>query len=261
MARCLYVEGGDGARRVARGLLVLCVCDGVSDTTDVTVNGKPRGIYEGVSSPSTLDHGLGTGLASRTPVLGVDNGRGTAGHVGHGHTSSAIGVGLAARFDLEARPLWVADVLLCAQVATSRAVLRVTVMLGGIRCRCEIGSEGVHGSSRRCSAPAAGALLTMAGGSKKCDRCDIPRCLSNPRLGHRDDRSFTWRGSISRGQGRFIVEASSRGLGIGKSSRDGSKLLLIGKPLYLSGFGDDATERSLGMFRLANRALPGLVEI
>ena len=247
MARCLYVREVTAPAEWQGRRVVLCVRRAYR-YTDVTVNGNPAGEYEGFSSPFEFDitDSVKFGQPNRL-VLGVDNrprpGRDTSG------TGNLFGNwgGIGGAVFLEARPLWDAEVFVIPQLAQSRAVIRVIVKSAGNPLPVlSLDAQVAPWTSSGAPAPVAGrASLTLAGGSNEVT-CDIPVVLSNPRLWTPDDPFlYLARVHIS-SAGPLIDEVQAR-FGMREITADGRKLLLNGKPLYLTGYGDDATEPLTGM--------------
>ncbi|MHC1763777.1 MAG: DUF4082 domain-containing protein [Verrucomicrobiia bacterium] len=248
MARCLYARDVTVPPEWKGRRVVLCVRRAYR-YTDVSVNGKPVGEYEGFCSPFEFD--ITDALEFDRPnrlVLGVDNrprlGRDT---LGTGNLYGNWG-GIGGGVYLEARPQWDADVFAMPQIAASSVVLRVTLSRTGRAIPpLEMHAQVAPWASNRASLPLVGeARLTLPTPGSNQVTCDIPVKLADVRLWSPDD-PFLYRARISIfSTGRSVDEIEAR-FGMREIAADGRKLFLNGKPLYLSGYGDDATEPLTGM--------------
>ena len=128
MARCLYVRAVRVPGEWEGRRIFLCVRRAYR-YTDVSVNGKRMGEYEGFCSPFEFDvtDAIKVGQTNQL-ILGVDNrprpGRNT---LGTGNLYGNWG-GIGGAVYLEARPTtWLTDVFAVPEITNSRVVLRIRI--------------------------------------------------------------------------------------------------------------------------------------
>lgn len=265
-ARCLYVRelevpaAWDGSR--------VCLCvRRVYRYADVTVNGRRVGEHEGFCSPFELDVTDAIRGGERNQlVVGVDNrprsGRDTVG------TANYFGNwgGFGGAVYLEARPpVRLADVFAIPRVAESRVLLRIELAAeggtsrDGLRIEAVVALTNAMGTAEVLPPSHTGgvdvppALLPASNPSPNAATApsaqatlDLPVDLPDARLWTPETPSlYVARVRLLRGA-QSLDELSVR-FGMREITAEGRRLFLNGKPLYLSGYGDDATEPLTGM--------------
>lgn len=258
-ARCLYVRDVE-VPTTWRGQRVFLCVRRVYRYADVTINNTRVGQHEGFCSPFEFDitDAVEFGKSARI-VLGVDNrqreGRDTVG------TANYLGNwgGIGGAVYLEARsPVFVQDVFAMPDVGNSQVVLRVT-WAGTDRADAadqatalEIESEvGLDTTSRSNANAAPAAVVTrvavprQATGSAEFET-DLVVPLASPRL-WTPDTPFLYVARVRLRQGGQVRDEMTIRFGMREITARGDKLFLNGHPLYLSGYGDDATEPITGM--------------
>ncbi len=218
---------------------------------DVTLNGQRVGEYDGFSSPSEfeLTHSVLFGRTNRL-VIGVDN-RPRAGSETYGTANwFANWGGLGGAVYLEARPaLRIGDVFAIPRLADSQAVLRVG--LAGqeassaepLKLEAQVVPWNPDGGAAEQTAVAAKEVAAPLPAS-----VDLPVIIPQARL-WTPATPFLYTARVRLLQSGKLVDELSVRFGMKEVTADGSKLFLNGKPLYLSGYGDDATEPLNGMLR------------
>ncbi len=257
MGRCLYV------REVAipagwRGQRVFLCVRRAYRYTDLTVNGKRVGEYEGFTTPFEFDvtAAIAFGKPNRL-VVGVDNrprpGRDT---LGTGNLYGNWG-GIGGAVYLEARPpTWIGDVFAVPHVKSSDVELQIALQTaeGGfardVTARAEVYPWKPTGAAGPIS---GGASIAVPDGLSNGQTLVLPLAISSPRLWTPETPNlYTVRVTLAR-NGKAFDELSVR-FGLREITAEGRNLFLNGKPLYLSGYGDDATEPLTGMLP-ADRAV------
>jgi len=265
-ARCLYAREVEVPAAWHGNRVFLCVRR-VYRYADVTVNGRRLGEHEGFCSPFEFDVTDAIRGGERNQlVVGVDNrprpGRDTVG------TANYFGNwgGFGGAVYLEARPpVRLADVFAIPRVAESRVLLRIELAadgrtsLDGLRIEAEValtnaaGTAGVPPPSPTGGVDVPPALFPASNSSPDADTAlsapatlDLPVDLPDARLWTPETPSlYVARVRLLRGT-QSLDELSVR-FGMREITAQGRRLFLNGKPLYLSGYGDDATEPLTGM--------------
>ena len=254
-ARCLYVRDVNVPAAWQGQRVFLCVRR-VYRYADLTVNGTSIGGYEGFSSPFECDITRAVRFGRRNQlVLGVDNraraGRDTVG------TANYFGNwgGLGGVVYLEARPVVrIADVFAMPRVAESRAMLRITIANDGDASAGDLGLEAevqlVASPGNSGVPPAARGTRQLAGADagapRSAEQIDLPVDIRNARL-WTPDTPFLYAAHVKLRKGKRVLDEMSVRFGMREITAAGRQLFLNGKPLYLSGYGDDATEPITGM--------------
>jgi len=247
-ARCLYVRDAQIPGEWQGRRVFLCVRR-VYRYADVTINGSPVGQHEGFCSPCEFDmtSAVRWGQTNRI-VIGIDNRQrperdtvGTANYLGNWG-------GIGGDVYLECRPPeHVVDVFAIPQLAASQVVLHTTVTgtdepaAAELAVCAEVQLASASGGRATASLPLSTGVRTEA----SC-QIDLPVELKDvhpwtPETPH----LYTARVRLLRGT-RQLDELTIR-FGMREITADGNRLYLNGKPLYLSGYGDDATEPITGM--------------
>lgn len=249
MGRCLYARNVPVPAEWRAKRVFLCVRRAYR-YTDVTVNGKRIGEYEGFSTPFEFDVTEAISFGSTNQlVIGVDNrprpGRDT---LGTGNLYGNWG-GLGGAVYLEARaPVWMDDVFAIPRVNSSAVELQITVRTADPAIPGQLSVTGqVQPWKGDVSLPVAGEASTpVTAVSSHQQTVALSVAIANARLWTPDDPFlYTARMRLSR-QGQVVDELPVR-FGLREITAEGGKLYLNGKPLYLSGYGDDATEPITGM--------------
>jgi hypothetical protein len=250
MARCLYFREVSVPADWQGQRVFLCVRRAYR-YTDVTVNGKRVGEYEGFCSPFEFD--ITQALSFGSPnqlVIGVDNrprpGRDT---LGTGNLYGNWG-GIGGAVYLEARaPIWVEDVFAIPRIKSSTVDLRVTlgttesVLPNNLRLQAEVRPWTTEGAGASAAGETSAAVNAASTGEQTVT---LPVSIADARLWTPEHPFlYTARVRLSQ-QARPLDELVVR-FGLREITAEGRKLLLNGKPLYLSGYGDDATEPLTGM--------------
>jgi hypothetical protein len=243
-ARCLYMRDLDVPASWRGERIFLCVRR-VYARADLTVNGKWLGEYDGFSSPFEFDvtDAIECGATNRL-VLGVDNrprpGSKTFGTANWFANWGGFGGGVY----LEARPaVRIEDVFAMPKVAESMVVLRISLtnqgrgFTSGLKLLAAVQpAAGDHGSVavRAEAAPSGSGQLDLA--------MRIPDAqLWTP------DTPCLYSARVQLLDGTRVLDTQSIRFGLREITARGDNLFLNGKPLYLSGYGDDATEPITGM--------------
>jgi len=247
MGRCLYVRGVTVPAEWRGQRIFLCVRRAYR-YTDVTVNGKRAGEYEGFCSPFEFDvTGAISCGGSNQLVIGVDNrprrGRDT---LGTGNLYGNWG-GIGGAVYLESRaPTWIGDVFAIPRIKSSSVDLQITlktfepVFPDSCEVRCEVRPWNASGER---SLLVGAILLNSTSGQPTIV---VPVAIPHARLWTPEDPFlYIARVTLAR-KGQLIDELEVR-FGLREIAAEGRQLLLNGKPLYLSGYGDDATEPITGM--------------
>lgn len=257
MARCLYVREVEVPAAWRAQRVFLCVRRAYR-YADVTVNGKRIGEYEGFCSPFEFDVTDAVSFGSRNQlVIGVDNrprpGRDT---LGTANLNGNWG-GLGGAVYLEARsPVWIDDVFAMPQIAAAQVNLRLTVKTAGSVLPADLSLE-----ARVAPWDAGGQLAPDAGQAKgELPAADssqrmmtLPVSIAPLRLWSPDD-PFLYVARVKLVQAGRVLDEMAVRFGMREITAKGRKLFLNGQPLYLSGYGDDATEPITGMLP-ADKAL------
>jgi beta-glucuronidase len=244
-ARCLY------ARQIEvpsawRGRRVFLCARRVYRYADVTVNGRRIGDYEGFSSPFEFDvtEAIRFGRANQF-VVGVDNrarpGRDTVGMANYFSNTGGFGGAVY----LEARPAdWIQEVFAIPKIAAAQAQIRVTLKTvkaawpGGMDVSADVAKWDANGQP---TASAGRARQTIPPAGTNEFTLDLPVTLDPLRLWSPDE-PFLYTATVRLvSNGRSVDEREVR-FGMREIVAQGRKLFLNGKPLYLSGYGDDTTE-------------------
>ncbi len=264
-ARCLYVRDVE-VPAAWRGQRVFLCVRRVYRYADVTVNNVRVGQHEGFCSPFEFDitDAVECGQSARI-VLGIDNrqrdGRDTVG------TANYLGNwgGIGGAVYLEARsPIFVQDVFAMPDVGNSQVVLRVTLaradqantagqantadQAADMEIESEVGLDATSFSDRD-TVPAA-VVTRMAVPYRATDSGDIETDLAVPLASPRlwtPDTPFLYVARVRLRQGGQVRDETTIRFGMREITAQGDKLFLNGHPLYLSGYGDDATEPITGM--------------
>jgi beta-galactosidase len=252
MARCLYVRQVLAPPEWRGRRVFLCVRRAYR-YTDASVNGKRVGEYEGFCSPFEFDitDALNFGQTNRL-VLGVDNrprpGRDT---LGTGNLYGNWG-GIGGAVYLEARsPVWLDDVFVMPRIGESLAVFRIQVKNPGgasslaVRARITPWSESDPPAS-----PVGAAQTPLAGAGAGAGTgevsLDLPVPIARLRL-WTPEEPYLYVANVQLWSGTNVLDETRVRFGMREITAVGRKLFLNGKPLYLSGYGDDATEPITGM--------------
>lgn len=249
-ARCLYVRSVAVPAAWQGQRVFLCVRRAYR-YVDAMVNGKKVGDYEGFSSPFEFEitDAVKVG-ADNQIVIGVDNrareGRDTVGMANYFTNTGGFGGPVT----LEARPPdWIQDVFAMPKIAAAQAQLRVTLQSSGAAwtpgwsVAAEIAPWDAAGKAM---APAGKAEADLAAGGAKEMTLDLPVVLSPMRLWTQDD-PFLYVATVRLLHRGKIVDVRTVRFGMREITADGTRLRLNGQPLYLAGYGDDATEPLTGM--------------
>ncbi len=257
MARCLYAREVEVPAQWQGRRVFLCVRRAYR-YTDASVNGTRVGDYEGFCSPFEFDitDAVAFGRSNRL-ALGVDNrprpGRDTLG------TANLYGNwgGIGGAVYLEARPsVWIEDVFAMPKIVAGQVTLRIALRAAkgslppGLTLSAEVVPWAETGNPGLSAGQASVPLSTT--GSPPWS-IDLPVSLAPVRLWSPDD-PFLYVARVKlveRGQAQDEVQVR---FGMREIRAEGRRLLLNGKPLYLSGYGDDATEPITGMLP-ADKAL------
>ncbi len=250
MARCLYV------RAVAvpaewRGSRIFLTVRRAYRYTDAAVNGVQVGTYEGFSTPFEFEvtRAVRCGQTNQI-VLGVDNrprpGLNTLGTANLNGNWGGIGGDVA----LEARPPnFVQDVFAIPQLAKSRVLLRCTMEIERPRDLAGCALKAVvtpWKPTNTQTASRAEAALPPPAENASTVTVDLAVALTDWRPWTPDDPFlYEARVTVLR-RGKAMDEISAR-FGMREIVARGDKLFLNGHPLYLAGYGDDATEPLTGM--------------
>lgn len=250
MARCLYVRAVQVPADWEGQRVFLCVRRAYR-YTDATVNGTRVGEYEGFCSPFEFEitGALQFGRSNQL-ILGVDNrprpGRDT---LGTGNLFGNWG-GLGGAVYLEARPpVRLADVFAMPHVAPPRVVLRVTIQSDAgpapesLQLRAEVVPWGTGGLGGQ---PAWEGTAKWAGPPGERAALDLAVPMASARLWSPED-PFLYIARVKLVSGARILDEVPVRFGLREISARGRQLFLNGNPLYLSGYGDDATEPITGM--------------
>lgn len=257
-ARCLYVRHVEIPSAWQDHRVFLGVRR-VYARADVNLNGVPFGEHDGFSSPYEFDvtGAVRFGAANRL-VIGVDN-RPRRGSITYGTANwFANWGGFGGDVYLEARPaLRVRDVFAMPNVAESRVILRVelsndtgsaspdlqldaTVALAGDPDRA--GDRPAAVVSRASRTLAAGD----SGHSTNASSIDLTVDIPHARLWS-PETPFLYTAQVRLFRDDRALDELSVRFGMREIAARGRQLLLNGRPLYLSGYGDDATEPITGM--------------
>lgn len=249
-ARCLYVRQVDVPQTWSKGRLFLCVRRAYR-YADVTVNGKRIGQYEGFSSPFEFDITDAIRLGEKNEiVLAVDNrqreGRDTVGCANYFTNTGGIGGDVL----LESRPIdRIENIFAIPRIADGQAWLRVALRTAdaawpaGMEIAVAVAPWDADG---RPTSAVGQARVAVPATGKQEQEIELPVKFAPLRLWSPDD-PFLYVATVRlMRDGKVVDELSSR-FGMREIVADGHKLLLNGKPLYLSGYGDDATEPLTGM--------------
>lgn len=255
-ARCLYVRDVEIPATWQGRRVFLCVRR-VYRYADIAVNAARVGQHEGFCSPCEFDitSAVRWGQSNRI-VIGVDNrqrpGRDTVGTANYFGNWGGIGGAVY----LEARTaLHVADVFAMPKLATSEVVLRTTVTNvddaapGDLRLDAEVRLVPPAFSSAEATgdAPATASLPIAAPLSANSSQpLDLPVALPHAHL-WTPDTPFLYTARVQLRRGDEVLDEMTVRFGMREITAQGDKLLLNGAPLYLSGYGDDATEPVTGM--------------
>ncbi len=249
MARCLYVRQVSIPAAWQGQRVFLCVRRAYR-YTDVSVNGKRIGEYEGFCSPFEFEitPAISFGRSNQI-VIGVDNrprpGRDT---MGTGNLYGNWG-GIGGVVYLETRsPTWIGDVFAIPRVKSSAVELQVTLRTAegsfpdSLKVNAEVRPWNATGE------PAAPVGVTNIAFKPAFSQPAVllPVSIADARLWTPED-PFLYIARVSLMQkGRLVDEMEVR-FGLREITAEGGKLLLNGKLFYLSGYGDDATEPITGM--------------
>ncbi len=249
MARCLYARQVDVPDAWRGKRVFLCVRRAYR-YTDATVNGKRVGEYEGFCSPFEFDVTSAISFGgSNQVVIGVDNrprpGRDT---LGTGNLYGNWG-GIGGAVYLEARPrTWIDDVFAVPRVKASGVELQVTlktveaVFAESLKMAAEVRPWSATGGP---SATVSATNVALIVASNQA-RVLLPLKIADARMWTPEDPFlYTARVTLAR-EGRILDELQVR-FGLREITAESRKLMLNGNPLYLSGYGDDATEPITGM--------------
>jgi hypothetical protein len=249
-ARCLYVRQVDVPQTWSIGRLFLCVRRAYR-YADVTVNGKRIGQYEGFSSPFEFDITEAIRFGEKNEiVLGVDNrpreGRDTVGCANYFTNTGGIGGDVL----LDSRPIdRIENIFAIPRITEGQAWLRVALKTAGAAwpAGLEIAVAVAPWDAEGRPTSAAGqARVAVPAAGKQEQELELRVKLSPLRLWSPDD-PFLYVATVRlMRDGKVVDELTSR-FGMREIVADGHRLLLNGKPLYLSGYGDDATEPLTGM--------------
>lgn len=255
-ARCLYVRDVDvpaAWRARARDQRVFLCVRRVYRYADVTMNDTHIGDYEGFSSPFEFDvtSALRFGQTNRL-VIGVDNrARKDRDTVGMANYFGNWG-GFGGAVYLEARPAdWIQDVFAMPRIAASQVQLRVTLKTAnadwpkGMMVTAEVTPWDASGQPTA-TAPAGQNQRPLPVADAKEQTLDLPVPLSRLRLWSPDD-PFLYVATVRLWQNDRVVDEQQVRFGMREITAEGRKLLLNGKPLFLAGYGDDATDPVSGM--------------
>ncbi len=250
-ARCLYVRAVE-VPTAWKGQRIFLAVRRVYTSADVTVNGQRIGEWEGFCSPFEFDVTDALKFGGRNQiVIGVDNrphpGRDTYG------TANWFGNwgGLGGRVYLEARePCWVQDVFAIPRIADSEVQLRVTVKTArpnwptGLGITAEVAPWDQDNRPTMVSGRAQHPV--SAGGPGSEITFDLPLSVARLHLWTPDD-PFLYVATVRLIKDGELLDEQQVRFGMRQITAQGNKLFLNGKPLYLSGYGDDATEPITGM--------------
>ncbi|GEM_PF-1917722 len=249
-ARCLYVREVDVPAAWRDQRVFLCVRR-VYRYADVTVNDTHIGDYEGFSSPFEFDvtAALRFGQTNRL-VIGVDNrARKDRDTVGMANYFGNWG-GFGGAVYLEARPVdSIADVFAMPRIAASQVQLRVALKAAGamwpkgMTLTAEVTPWDASGKP---TPPAGENQRPLLVADAKEQTLDLPVPLAPLRLWSPDD-PFLYVATVRLWQNERLVDERQVRFGMREIVADGRKLLLNGKPLFLAGYGDDATDPVSGM--------------
>jgi len=249
-ARCLYARVVE-VPASWKGRRVFLVVRRVYACADVSVNGKRIGDWEGFCSPFEFDVTDAITLGARNQiVIGVDNrphpGRDTYG------TANWVGNwgGLGGAVYLEARsPDWLDDVFAMPRITEAQVQLRVTVRTARpdwpatLAIQAEVAPWHATGRS---IAPTGRARRPVPPGGAGEMTFDLPVAMTSPRLWSPED-PFLYVATVRLVSGGQALDERQVRFGMRQITAQGRKLFLNGRPLYLCGYGDDATEPITGM--------------
>lgn len=252
VARCLYARSLHIPNEW-RGRQVWLVVRRAYMYTDVEMNGQKIGEYEGFSTPFEMNitHAVRFGEVNQL-VLGIDNRarpdrnlRGTANYAGNWG-------GIGGQMWLESRPeVWVDDVFAIPDIDKGEVVLRTTVKAIGrqlpqaVELLAEVRPWAAGGKPE----PVVGrASITLSPGSDvDCSEVtvDIPVRLKLFKCWSPEEPALYVAG-VSLATVDAPTDAAAVRFGMRKIEQRDNRLLLNGKPIYLTGYGDDATEPFTG---------------
>ncbi len=248
-ARCLYVRAIEipSSWQAQRVFLVV---RRVYARADVSLNAHRIGEYDGFNSPFEfeLTDWVLFGRTNRL-VIGVDN-RPRAGSETYGTANwFANWGGLGGVVELEARPVFrIDDVFAIPRVAESKVVLRVAIAgqpekaAAPIKLKAEVIPWGATSPLAEPIAVGEKELTPVPG------TFELATAIPHARL-WTPDTPFLYVARVQLLQAGKPMDELTVRFGMKEIKAEGSKLLLNGKPLYLSGYGDDATEPLKGMLR------------
>jgi hypothetical protein len=250
LARCLYVREVEIPAAWQGQRVFLCVRR-VYRYADVTVNGTRVGEHEGFCSPFEVEVTKALRFDGRNRlVLGVDNrprpGRDTVGTANYFGNWGGVGGGVC----LEARPTtWIGDVFAMPRVAAAQVNLRIRINASQPAAaeKLEVAAEVAPASGAgQPNEPAGRASASVELANSLEITVDIPVNIAGAHFWSPED-PFLYRARVRlRRNGQTLDELAVR-FGLREVTAQGRKLFLNGKPLYLSGYGDDATEPLTGM--------------
>jgi len=249
-ARCLYVRtvqvpASWEGRRVFLAVRRVYTC------ADVSVNGRRIGQGAGFCAPFEFEvtDALAYGAANRI-VIGVDNrphpGRDT---YGTANWSGNWG-GLGGAVYLEARnSAWLEDVFAMPRIAEAQVRLRLTLKTArpdwpaGLAVEAEVAPWDAAGRPR---AQAGFARAPAPAGEAGELTFELPVTIASVRLWSPEE-PFLYVATVRLLSGGQALDERQVRFGMREITAQGRKLFLNGRPLYLSGYGDDATEPLTGM--------------
>lgn len=249
-ARCLYVREVDVPVAWRDQRVFLCVRR-VYRYADVTVNDTHIGDYEGFSSPFEFDVTAALHFGQRNRlVVGVDNrARKDRDTVGMANYFGNWG-GFGGAVYLEARPAdRIQDVFAMPRIATSQVQLRVTLKTANVAWPEDMAITAEVAPWEASGQPSASAgknELPLPVADAKEQTVDLPVALAPLRLWSPDD-PFLYVATVKLWQNGRVLDEQQVRFGMREIVAEGRKLLLNGKPLYLAGYGDDATDPVSGM--------------
>ncbi|HXJ76803.1 MAG TPA: glycoside hydrolase family 2 TIM barrel-domain containing protein, partial [Candidatus Dormibacteraeota bacterium] len=246
-ARCLYVRAVE-VPAAWKGQRIFLAVRRVYTRADVRLNGKPIGEWAGFCSPFEFDVTDAITFGGRNQiVIGVDNrprpGRDTYG------TANWFGNwgGLGGAVCLEARsPCWVQDVFAMPRIADSQVQLRVTVRTARPDWPTGLGMTAELAPWNQPTARSGRAQQPVAPGNSPEITVDLPVSIAALHLWTPDD-PFLYVASVRLLKDGQLLDEQQVRFGMREITAQGHKLFLNAKPLYLSGYGDDATEPITGM--------------
>jgi len=246
-ARCLYVRRFEVPASWKARRVFLAVRR-VYSYADVALNGTPIGKWEGFCSPfefevtDRIQFGKGNQLE-----IGIDN-RPRPGRESYGTANwFANWGGIGGNVCLEARgPQFVRNVFAMPRIKASEVQLRIELAIGataprGMTIAADVAPWEASGRSAVVG-EAQSPLSTMT----KDGRIDLHVPIKDARL-WTPDNPYLYLARVRLVRECQVVDEHAARFGMREITAEGNRLFLNGTPLYLSGYGDDATEPISGM--------------